>query len=245
MRALGWIAICGLGIGIASLSFAYALGGRDLHRLPFDLASIASCGKGAKAGGPSVRRLAWDNGAAIELSVPGTVFFRGGQGSEIVVRGSPDLVANVEVRGSRLTLDCRGWTAGRDLEITLPGRAFRHIGLSGSGKLVMENVSQPDLALRIGGSGTVRAQGSVDQATVKISGSGEARLGDLAMKQLTVDISGSGKVEAGPTDTADVKISGSGDVKLLSRPASLASKVSGSGRITHAAPASADGRNKR
>ena len=35
MRTLGLIAIGGLGIGIASLSLAYALGGRDLHRLPF------------------------------------------------------------------------------------------------------------------------------------------------------------------------------------------------------------------
>ena len=234
MRTLGWIAIGGLGIGVASLSLAYALGGRDLHRLPFDIASTASCGESAKAGGPSVRRLAWDNGDTIEIAVPGTVTFRGGQGSEVVVRGSPDLVAHVEVRGSRLVLDCHGWTAGRDLEITLPGRAFRNIRVSGSGKLVMENVSQPDLDLRISGSGTVRAQGSVDQATVKVSGSGEARLGDLAMNQLTVDISGSGKVEAAPKDTADVKISGSGDVKLLSRPANLTSKVSGSGRVSQA-----------
>jgi len=231
MRTLGWIAIGGLGIGVASLSLAYALGGRDLHRLPFDFASIASCGEVAK-GSPSVRRLAWDNGDTIELSLPGTVYFRGGQGSEVVVRGSPDLVAHVELRGSRLTLDCRGWTAGRDLEITLPGRDFHHIRISGSGKLVMENVSQPDLDLRISGSGSVRAQGSVDQATIKVSGSGEARLGELAMKQLTVDISGSGKVEAAPKDSADIKISGSGDVKLLSRPINLTSKVSGSGRIS-------------
>jgi hypothetical protein len=104
MRTLGLIALGGLGIGIASLSLAYALGGRDLHRLPFDIASGASCGEVAK-GSPSVRRLAWDNGDAIEISLPGTVSFRGGQGSEVVVRGSPDLVAHVEVRGSRLVLD--------------------------------------------------------------------------------------------------------------------------------------------
>ena len=231
MRTLGLIAIGGLGIGIASLSLAYQLGGRDLHRLPFDLVSRASCGEVAK-GSPSVRRLAWDNGDEIEVSVPGTVTFRGGQGSEVVVRGSPDLVAHVEVRGRRLMLDCHGWMAGRDLEITLPGRAFRDIRIAGSGKLVMENVNQPDLDLRISGSGTVRAQGSVDQATIKVSGSGEASLGDLAVKQLKVDISGSGKVEAAPKDSADVRISGSGDVKLLSRPVNLTSKVSGSGRIS-------------
>ena len=66
MRTLGWIAIGGLGIGIASLSLAYALGGRDLHRLPLELAS--SCGD--PKGGPSVRQLAWGNGDTIELSLP-------------------------------------------------------------------------------------------------------------------------------------------------------------------------------
>ena len=231
MKTLGLIAIGGLGIGVASLSLAYALGGRDLHRLPLEIAS--SCGEAAK-GGPSVRNLPWDGGDSIELSLPGTVIFHGGQGSDIVVRGSPDLVANVEVRGRRLKLDCHGWTAGRELEITLPGRAFRDIRIAGSGKLVMENVSQPELDLRISGSGTMRAQGNVDQMTVKVSGSGEARLGDLAVKQLKVDISGSGKVEAMPKDSADVKISGSGDVRLLSRPVHLTSKVSGSGRISQA-----------
>lgn len=228
MKTLGWIAMGGMGIGIASLSLAYQLGGRDLHRLPFELAS--SCGD-AK-GGPSVRHLAWDKGDTIELSLPGTVYLRGGQGSDIVVKGSPDVVAHVEVRGHRLMIDCHGWTVGRDLEITLPGRAFRDIRIAGSGKLVMENVNQPELDLRISGSGTVRAQGSVDQATIKVSGSGEAWLGDLAVKQLKVDISGSGKVEARPKDSADVRISGSGDVKMLSHPANLTSKVSGSGRIS-------------
>jgi hypothetical protein len=91
----------------------------------------------------------------------------------------------------------------------------------------------------------VRAQGTVDRATVTISGSGDARLADLAMKELTAKISGSGKVEAAPKDSADVTISGSGDVRLASRPASLRSKVSGSGRITQASLDTENGKNKR
>ena len=43
---------------------------------------------------------------------------------------------------------------------------------------------------------------------------------------------GSGDVEAAPTDDADIRISGSGKVNLLTRPARLNAKVSGSGRIT-------------
>ena len=50
-------------------------------------------------------------------------------------------------------------------------------------------------------------------------------------KQMAAKISGSGSIEAGPKDEADVTLSGAGRVRLLTRPASLNSKVSGSGRI--------------
>ena len=98
----------------------------------------------------------------------------------------------------------------------------------------MENVSQPEprAAHQRQRLACARRAASIS-VTIKVSGSGDARLGDLAMKQLTVDISGSGKVEAAPKDAADIKISGSGNVKLLSRLATLTSKVAGSGRITH------------
>ena len=54
--------------------------------------------------------------------------------------------------------------------------------LSGSGKVLAENVSQSDLTLAVSGSGSLRAQGSVDRLTVSISGSGSAKMGDLAVK---------------------------------------------------------------
>jgi hypothetical protein len=233
MRTLSWIAIGGLGIGIASLSLAYAVGGRDLGLLGFvdgwGWGWGSACGNGA---GPGERRLAWDGGDSVELTLPGTVRWRAGEGSELIVRGAPGAVAHVELHGNRIMLACRG-RAG-SLEVTLPGRPFQRIGIAGSGNLVMENLSQPELALSISGSGSMRAQGNVDRLSVKISGSGNARLGELAAKQATVHISGSGKVEASPKDQADVTISGSGDVKLLTRPADLRSKVSGSGRVSQA-----------
>lgn len=231
MRTLGLIGFGGLGIGIASLSLAFALGGgRDLDTFGITDGWDSACGNGT---GPSERRLAWDGGNSVELTLPGTVRWRGGEGGEIIVRGAPGVVARVELRGDRIVLACRG-RAG-SLEVTLPGRPFQRIGIAGSGNLVMENLNQPELALRISGSGSMRAHGNVDRLSVKISGSGNARLGDLAVRQATVHVSGSGKVEASPKDLADVTISGSGDVKLLTRPADLRSKVAGSGRITQTA----------
>jgi hypothetical protein len=51
------------------------------------------------------------------------------------------------------------------------------VNLSGSVELGMENLNQPELALSIRGSGTLRGQGNVDQLSVTVSGSGNAKAG--------------------------------------------------------------------
>ena len=239
-NTLGRIASFGLIIGIVSLGLVYAVGGGDFDRLINRSAVFAqACGDGAASA--SERRLAWTGGDAIEIALPGTVHFRGAEGNEIILRGPPDIIAHVEVQDSRLMLNCRSSTS-RDLEVTLPGQPFRRVNVSGSGKLSMENINQPELALDISGSGTLRGQGSVDQLSVTISGSGTARLAGIALKQLTAKISGSGNVEAAPKDDADISISGSGNVRLLSRPARLKSHIAGSGRITQASIDTVEGK---
>jgi len=228
-KTLGRIASFGLGIGIVSLGLAYAVGGGDFDRLVNRSRVFAqACVDGAASA--SERRLAWTGGDAIDIALPATIRFRGGEGNEIVLRGPPDIIAHVELQGARLTLNCRG-SIGRDLKITLPDQPFRRVNLSGF-NLSMENLNQPELALSISGSGTLHGQGSVDQLGITVSGSGIARLADIAMKQLTVKISGSGNVEAAPKDDADISISGSGNVHLLSRPTRLKSQIAGSGRVT-------------
>jgi hypothetical protein len=231
---LGRIAIFGLGVGVVSLALAYALGGRDAYRL-FDRGMFAAhgCSDGKGLG---ERRLVWTGGDSIDIALPARVRLRGGEGNDILVRGAPDVVDRIELRGSRLLLDCR-FGSSPSIDITLPGRAFRRISIAGSAKLDMESLDQPELAINISGSGSVRGQGSVDRLSIKVSGSGDAKLADLAMKQLTLKISGSGSVEAGPRDEADISISGSGNIRLLTRPTQLRTHISGSGRITQVAEA--------
>lgn len=247
-RTLAWITAGGIGAGVVFLSLAYATGGRDFDRL-FDRAFHAhSCanGGGDKGGNAeSERRLVWTGGDTIDIAVPSITRYRGGDGNEIVVRGPAGAIANVEVNGSRISLDCHDFGSRRSVEIILPGRPFRRINLDGAGELVMSNVNQPDLILNIRGSGGVRAQGAAEHVTIKVAGSGTARMADLAMKQLNVDIAGSGTVEAAPKDEADVRIAGSGNVKLLSRPAQLQTKIAGSGRVSQAPPDQANKPERR
>lgn len=232
IRSLRWIAGLGLAIGAVSLTVAFLIGGFSVRDL-WDRANFSrqACGDDKGAGkSPSERRLAWNGGDSIEIAVPARITLRMGEDSDIVVRGSPGAISHVDVRGKRLTLNCR-WGSASDLDVVLPGKAFRHIGLSGSTRLVMENLNQPALDVRISGSGAVQAQGTVDRVSLKVSGSGDGRFADLAMKSLTLKISGSGDVEAGPTEEADVSISGSGTLRLLTRPARLNTHIAGSGRV--------------
>src|SRR5262249_385387 len=155
----------------------------------------------------SERRLAW-TGDAIDIALPGTVRYRSGEGSDIVVRGAPGTIAHVEMRGGRLMIDCRWRTSSRDIEVTLPGQTLRRVAISGSAKRDMDKLSQHELALAISGSGSVRAHGEVDRLSIKLAGSGNAQLAELAAKRLTVEIAGSGNVGAAPQDDANIHISG-------------------------------------
>jgi Putative auto-transporter adhesin, head GIN domain len=88
----------------------------------------------------------------------------------------------------------------------------------------------------------LRTQGTVERLSVTVSGSGNAKLADVAVRRLSVKISGSGSVEAAPRDEADITISGSGNVRLLSHPARLKTRVAGSGQIIQASLEAADGK---
>ena len=239
---LGRIAIVSLTIGVASLALAYAFGGRDLARLRDRTTFLASsCGDGTAKAGDTERHLAW-TGDAIDIALPAIVRYRSGEGSDIVVRGAPDAIAHVELRGGRLTLNCRWHTASRDIEVILPGRPLSRLSISGSARVAMEQLAQPDLRVSISGSGSITGQGAVDNLALTISGAGKARLGEVAVKRLTVEVSGSGNVEASPSEDADIKISGSGKVQLLTRPDRLRSHVSGSGRIIQSPLEAAQGK---
>jgi len=236
-RSLAWIAVGGIAVGCLFLFLSHAVRGDGFgRRIDRIFLSAGACStKGGEAGsGQSERRWTWDGGDTVEISVPATVHYRGGEGNEVIARGPANAIAHIEVGAGTISSDCDSWRGSQKIDITLPGRPFHQLVLSGSGDLFMENVNQSDLALRLSGSGNMRVRGNSDEVTVTIDGSGGAELANLAMKRLKIDINGSGKAEAAPQDEADISIAGSGDVRLLSHPAQLRSHIAGSGRITQA-----------
>jgi Putative auto-transporter adhesin, head GIN domain len=238
-RTLGLVAVSGLSIGVVCLSLAWAIGGRDLRSMiAEDRFGWRSCDDDTVAVAGNERRLPWTGGDTIEITTPVPLHLVAGDGGELVMRGTPDTIAHLRLRGGRL-FSCGRLGAG-PVDIELPSRALRHVRISGAGTITLEKLDQRELGLAISGSGDIQAQGTVERVSAEISGTGNVRLADVALKRLKTKISGSGRVEAGPTDEADIHLSGAGTVKLLTRPAALHTKVSGAGRIIQPSVESAD-----
>ncbi|MDA1322880.1 MAG: DUF2807 domain-containing protein, partial [Proteobacteria bacterium] len=104
--------------------------------------------------------------------------------------------------------------------------------LSGPTELKIRGYDQPSLDLTLTGSSDVRVQGRTDAVTVDVSGAGDARMDELIVDDAKVRVSGSGEVRVGPSGKAEVDVSGSGEVRLTRRPAELRQSVSGSGEVT-------------
>lgn len=220
IKKLGWIAVGGIAVGIASLAGAYAAGGKDtwtwrgMHH--WGSFMDAKCGKNiVSAENPETeRRFAWNGGDEVSLAIPATIHYRVGEGDEVIVRAPADILEHVIVAESAIGLKCHG-LKNVTIDVTLPGRAFREINLAGSGSM--------------------QAKGSVDRVEVAIAGSGDAKLAELAIKTLELSVAGSGDAEAAPTDTAEVSVMGSGNLTLFSHPKRLETNIMGSGRVIHAA----------
>lgn len=236
-RKLAWIAAGGLCIGIACLVLAFFAGGRGggfvpaLTGQPCDMHADSAI---------TERHLEWPGGNTVEIAVPAMVRYRAGAGSDVVVRGPAHFLERVTMRGHAIVLACHPIGSPPNIEITLPGEAFHRIDLSGSVRLVMESLDQPELALNIAGSGNVQMQGRLEQLTLSVAGSGQARVADLDLQRLIAKLSGSGHVEASPRESATIEIAGSADVRLMIRPKTLHSRIAGSGRVSQPPPDSAE-----
>ena len=243
-KQLGLIAFGGICVGIASFAVVAATQAGDLLDVLENLNSNHPACEPQNPGGvvASERRWNWDGADKVDIAIPASVRYRGGEGEEVIARGDPALLAHVTVHDGRISIDCRLGRKHSDLEIVLPGRTFQQVSLLGSGNVVMENINQPDLTLRIAGSGTLRAQGQADRMEVSITGSGEAFVTEFTAKTFEVKVAGSGSLKAqGSADKATISIAGSGDADLGALAIkSLEVKVAGSGNAEAAPTEEAD-----
>ena len=256
---LAIIAVSGFAISALCLGGAFALGGNAIGNAVFDVAGfdLPRCDtvdKSASTG--DTRTLAWDNSDRAAVALPANTHYQAGMGEELVVKGDPVIVSHIRVRNGVVGLDCHGGSFfGRDsrIDVTLPGkRMFKTFEVMGTGEMQLSGLSQPEVALKVAGagsitadakvskldmdvsgSGTVEAKGHADKLNVDVSGSGKIRAGELETNDASLDVSGLGNIEVAPQGALNVDMSGAGTIYLKKEPRSIQSDISGAGQIIH------------
>ena len=210
------IAVIGLSASAVCMGAAAAIGGNEFGN-GFDDFSLFDgrprCEAVAGAAAAS-RDLDWDGSDHLGLAVNGHASYAPGSGNEVHVSGDPQILAHLRVHHGDIEMDCRGWRdRTKELAMTLPGREFRKFEIAGGGNLILDKLAQSGLKIEIAGSGSVKANGKVDDLKIEVAGSGKADLDQITARQAKIEIAGSGTVKAnGNVDDLKMTIAGSGDV---------------------------------
>ena len=235
MNKFAVVGISGMAMCIVCLTAAFAIGGKALRDSGVDFGGI---GDGHRcAFGPSnshgSRNLAWTGGDSVAIAIPAQVHYRRGTGDEVVISGDTAVLPHIHITDSTLKLDCRWHDSGSEIDVTLPGRAFRGFKIAGAGSLVLDNIDQDDLKISIAGAGEVKANGKADNLDLDMAGAGDAKLGALAANSVRVNMAGANHAVISPRDDLKVHIAGLGDVKLLTEPHKIESDIAGAGHVIH------------
>ena len=259
VRVLIMITVAGFVLSVAALSAAFAIGGPDaIARGGWHWADGSAWSR--KHGGwdeddrdhpatgdlgpQATRTLAWSGAERLDIDLAADVRYIQATGpATVVVTGPQQVIDRVIIRGDSIRYERGGHHRnGRDPTLTIVVRApnISSFDLSGRNTLTIEGYRQARLRLDVSGRGEVTATGEAEDVTLDLSGSGEVDLSALKTKAADVEISGSADAIIAPTERAQLDISGSGDVRLLTRPKTLETDISGAGRVRQETPEEPD-----
>lgn len=199
------------------------------------------------------------NFTKVSFGVAGDLYIKIGPEFQLTIEGDKRSLDETEtiVSGDRLTIKKENWRFSFNdndrvtINLTMP--EIQGIGVSGSGKVqIMDPVETDHLSLSVSGSGKLLTDelnaddlncgisgsgdiilgsgGSIDNGDISISGSGGLSGEGIEIDHLVVRISGSGNCHCKAGDTLDAHISGSGNVTYIGNP-KVNARVSGSGHV--------------
>ncbi|MCL2368706.1 MAG: DUF2807 domain-containing protein [Oscillospiraceae bacterium] len=104
--------------------------------------------------------------------------------------------------------------------------------ITGSGDMGLDLEVTGDLDTTVGGSGRMVLRGTADHVNVTVSGSGTADLRGVPVQNASARVSGSGEARLYVTETLDATVSGSGDIFYHGNPQTVTQRITGSGSIS-------------
>ena len=182
------------------------------------------------------RDLDWDGSDKVQVVVYSDVRYTPGSDNKLHASGDPQVLAHLRIHDGIIDLDCRGWRDRDMIKITLPGREFRKFGIAGRSDLTLNQVNQTNLRVEVAGTGTIKANGKVDDLDIKMAGIGHADFGKVQGRSARVEMAGIATADIAPSESADIKIAGPSTVNLYSNPKELDTQIAGPGRLHKLAP---------
>src|SRR3972149_2733063 len=193
--------------------------------------------------------------SGVKLAIASNVYLTQGSPQKVELEGIPSdlerITTNIENGYLKIGMD--NWNQrimnNVDVYITVPNIEYLSVSgsgdimaqtdintdkivlnVSGSGKIIIENLTAENIDSHISGSGRINLNGdkTVESYKLKISGSGRLEAEDLEVLSYDVNISGSGNAKVYAVDKIKAQISGSGSVNYNGKP-KLDVHISGSG----------------
>jgi len=197
---------------------------------------------------------------SISLSIHAKVFVSQGNSTSLKIKGNAGDLSEILTEVDDLTLKIKrkktswGWNKSfkkievyittpniRNLKISGSGNIIAQTPIhtfgaeyiiSGSGKVIIDDLHAKSVNCKISGSGDINLKGSgVENVDINISGSGNVNASNLEAENVSIRVSGSGDCRVFASKSLDARVAGSGDIYYRGKPEKLETKSLGSGSI--------------
>ena len=161
----------------------------------------------------------------ITTELRGTMLYIGVNDNTCLRNGS----ATVYVTGpqlQRISTEGSGSITGR---AAFSPESFTVVSI-GSGDVQVTGATTRALSASIGGSGSIQIKGRATTLTAQLNGSGSLRAFETPVEEALIKLTGSGSAEVNVSRRLDVTLSGSGDVIYTGSP-TIFSVITGSGTV--------------
>jgi hypothetical protein len=233
---LAIIAVIGLSASAVCLGAAAAIGGGNFgDGLDGLFGEGPRCQRidGATA---TSRDLNWDGSDKVQLVAYSNARYTPGSDNKLHASGDPQVLAHLRIHDGKIDLDCRGWRDRDKINLTLPGLEFREFAIAGRSDLKLERMNQASVKAKIAGTGTITADGRIDDLRIDVAGVGHADFGKVTGRSAKVTLAGVASADIAPTESAKIKIAGPSTVNLYSNPKELDTNIAGPGQLHKLAP---------
>lgn len=174
---------------------------------------------------------------SISLEGAAKLEIRIGEPLSVLVSGNQASVGRVETSVSGDTLliknKPRDWVIRNNsrltVQITLP--KLESLELEGGNDVSLAGLHGGDTTIKAAGAANIKADGELDELTVRLAGAGHADLSKLAVTDAKVTVDGVGSVIVNPRESLDATMNGVGAIFYTGSPRKVNTRMNGLGTI--------------